>query len=184
MPLLEIEVDHRTFSNPHMEDGRMYAVFFMDVVKDDGQSELQGRAIFRDAEFIRIVAPGDKSNIVVREARDGDKQRFHRQYEMFKRGEKEQVVGTPLSQWPQITRAMAEEFKALGIMTVEHLADLRDDVKLKVGGAMNLSEMAKKWLAAASGRHEEIDNLQAQNADLLQRLAALEQQVNPQGAKK
>lgn len=166
----EYEADARTFQNINMEDGKLYAVFFKDVVKDEGKSEEMGRPIFRDTEFVRIVAPGDKTNVVVRPAREDDKRRFGRQYEAFKRGDAEQIIGTPLAQWPLMTRAQVEELRYFGVLTVEHLADLRDDVKTKIPGSVDLSKRAAQWLNASQG----VDTKVAEQAD---RIAALEDMV-------
>jgi len=167
MQVQEYEADARTFQNINMEDGKLYAVFFKDVVKDEGKSEEMGRPIFRDTEFVRIVAPGDKTNVVVRPAREDDKRRFGRQYDAFKRGDAEQIIGTPLAQWPLMTRAQVEEFRYFGVLTVEHLADLRDDVKTKIPGSVELSKRAKHWLDASQG----VDSKVAEQAE---RIAALE----------
>lgn len=168
----EYEHDARTFQNPNMEDGKLYAVFFMDTVKDEGASALANRPIFKDTEFVRIVAPGDKTNVVVRPAREDDRARFQRQYAAFKRGDAEQVVGTPLAQWPLITRAQVEEFKYLEIRTVEHLAAVRDDIKSRVPGMHELSQRAQQWLAAAKG--EDTEQLKRENEELKTRLDRLE----------
>ncbi len=170
----EYEIDHRTFQNVNLEDGKLYAVFFMDVTEDAAASQQAGRPIFKDTEFVRIVAPGDKTNVVCRPARQDDKARFAKQYAAFKRGDIEQVVGTPLKQWPAITRAMAEEFKHLGVLTVEHLADLRDDVKLRVPGAQDLSRRARAWLEATNGTDSKLIKVQEENNELRARLERLE----------
>lgn len=176
MQLAEYDVDPATFQNPHMEDNRVYAVFFSGVMKDDAASLDQGRPIFKDTEFVRIVAPGDKTNIVVRPARDSDRQRFPRQYAAFKRGESEQVIGTPLAQWSLISRAQAEEFRAVGVLTVEHLADLRDDIKMKFPGAMQLSQRAKDWIAA-SADSAVLSKLRAEREEQDERIAEMEKQI-------
>ena len=50
-----------------------------------------------------------------------DKARFAKQYAAFRAGksEDEQISGTPLREWPFLTRAQVEEFRYLGIRTVE-----------------------------------------------------------------
>jgi len=178
MQVQEYEADARTFQNINMEDGKLYAVFFKDVVKDEGQSEEMGRPIFRDTEFVRIVAPGDKTNVVVRPARTDDKQRFARQYEAFKRGDAEQIVGTPLAQWPLMTRAQVEEFRYFGVLTVEHLASLRDDVKMKMPGALDLSKRASAWLEASNGVGNKLAESDARASEQAARITALEELVH------
>lgn len=174
--LAEYDVDPATFQNPTMEDGRIYAVFFTDAVRDEHASNEQGRPIYKDTEFVRIVAPGDKTNVVVRPARDTDRNRFPRQYAAFKRGEQEQVVGTPLAQWPLMGRAQVEELKALGVITVEHLSQLRDDIKMKIPGAMQLSQRAKDWLTAATDSAL-LTKMRTEREEQDERIAELEKQI-------
>ncbi len=176
MALAEYEIDPATFQNTHLEEGRIYAVFFTDPLHDEAASLEQGRPIYRDTEFVRIVSPGDKTNVVVRPARNSDRDRFPRQYAAFKRGEPDQVVGTPLTQWSIISRAQSEEFKALGVMTVEHLSELRDDIKLKIPGALQLSQRAKDWLAASADSGV-LSKMRTEREEQDERIATLEKQL-------
>jgi hypothetical protein len=111
-------------------------------------------------------------------ARADDKQRFARQYEAFKRGDAEQIVGTPLAQWPLMTRAQVEEFRYFGVLTVEHLASLRDDVKMKMPGALDLSKRAAAWLEASNGVGNKLAESDARATEQATRIAALETLVH------
>lgn len=145
----EFEFDYRSFSNRQLEDNKLFVQFFSEAVQDDAKTEEQGRPIFRDAVFVRIVVPGDRNNIVVREADPADFRRFAAQYKAYQEGGEDAVVGTPLREWPFITRAQAEELRYLGVRTVEALAELSDAAKQKVAGLTTLSKRAQDWLATA-----------------------------------
>jgi hypothetical protein len=146
------EADVNLFSRQFAGDETLFVVFYMGVVKNEGRTVEEGRAIFDDVECVRIIVPGDKNNVVDRPAQPSDKQRFSRQYDLFKKGvaEEDQVSGTRLTDWPFLSRAQAEELRYLGIKTVEQIANVRDDITTKVPGLVSLKQNAGVWLAKAT----------------------------------
>lgn len=146
------EADVNLFSKQYAGDETLFVVFYMGVVKNEARSVEQGRAIFDDVECVRIIVPGDKNNVIDRPAQVSDKQRFSKQYDLFKKGvaEEDQVSGTRLTDWPFLSRAQAEELRYLGIKTVEQLASVRDDITTKVPGLVSLKQNAGVWLAKAT----------------------------------
>lgn len=146
------EADVNLFSKQYAGDETLFVVFYMGVIKNEGRSVEQGRAIFDDVECVRIIVPGDKNNVIDRPAQVSDKQRFGKQYDLFKKGvaEEDQVSGTRLTDWPFLSRAQAEELRYLGIKTVEQLANVRDDITTKVPGLTSLKQNAGVWLAKAT----------------------------------
>jgi hypothetical protein len=180
MSLAEIDYDHSLFTRERAGDEKLYVRFFSEVLPDIVQSELTGMRKFRDADMVQIVVPGDKSNIVVREARPDDIERFEKQYKAYKANAEEDLVGFPLSQWPLCTRAIVEELKYFGFRTVEHVAQASDTILSKHTGMRELQRRAVSWLAlqketapmeqlqtALEKRDEQIAALQAQVSQLL-----------------
>lgn len=155
-------------------DEKLLVIFHWDILKDDAASIEQGRPIYRDTEFIRIFVPGDKTNVIDRPVRLGDKTRFPKQYEAFKAGKDEdgQLDGTPLKDWPMVGRAQCAELHYFGIRTVEALADLRDDVCQKIPGLTSLKQTAGVWLQKAKSTAEaakiakQLDEFRATNEGL------------------
>ncbi len=135
------ETDVNLFSKQHAGDETLFVVFYMGIIKNESRSTEEGRAIFDDVECVRIIVPGDKNSVIDRPAQVSDKQRFLRQYELFKKGvaEEDQVSGTRLTDWPFLSRAQCEELRYLGIKTVEQLASVRDDITTKVPGVVTPS---------------------------------------------
>ncbi len=146
------ETDVNLFSKQHAGDETLFVVFYMGIIKNESRSTEEGRAIFDDVECVRIIVPGDKNSVIDRPAQVSDKQRFLRQYELFKKGvaEEDQVSGTRLTDWPFLSRAQCEELRYLGIKTVEQLASVRDDITTKVPGLVSLKQNAGVWLAKAT----------------------------------
>lgn len=137
-------------------DDKLFVVFHQDILKDEARSEEEGRPIFKDVEFIRIFIPGDKSNVIDRPVRPGDKTRFPKQYAAFRDGadEEAQLTGTPLKDWPMVGRSQVAEMAYFGIRTVEQLADVRDDVCFKIPGLTTLKQTAGVWLQKAKSTAE------------------------------
>lgn len=166
MSLQEADFDHRQFQQPQAGDERLFVQFYNSVVQDQEATKKEGRPIFKDCEWIRIQQPGNLLTTIERPVRPQDKARFPRQYQMFKvDAEAMQIEGTPLAEWPLITRAQVEEMKFFKILTVEHLAELSDAVCQKMMGVQSLKAKAKDWLATAKGTkgQKDIKALREQN---------------------
>lgn len=145
------ELDHNTFKpeRSNLEDDKLFVRFFIKAHQNTGKSEEAGRPIFDDAEYIQIMVPGDKENIIIRPVRPTDKERFARRYQAWKAtGVDGGVSGTPLELWPELTLGQIEEVKYFGIRTVEQMSELRDDVAMKVPGFMSLKQAAGRFVAA------------------------------------
>lgn len=145
-------------------DARLFVTFFNHPRKDEAKTLEEGRPIFNDEAYVRIMVPGDKDSIVIRPARDMDKQRFAKQWEAFSSGKTAEQEGTPLRAWPMITRSQVEELKFFGVHTVEQLADLADVHVQKFMGVGALKQQAQAYMQAAK-----------ESAPLVQLNAALEE---------
>lgn len=162
------------------QESNLFVSFYTDAIEMKAQSDKEGRPIFKDVPFIRIIVPGDTNNIIERMADDADKQRFPKAWARFQSSESQAQEGTPLEQWPQITRSLLKECKYFEIHTVEALAGISDAHIARMGmGFTELRTKAKAWLAAAQGTanltaqaaeneqlRKMIADLQAQMADL------------------
>lgn len=187
--------DPAMFTKANAGDDSLFVVFYMGTLKNEEKTIEAGRPIIDDIECCRIIVPGDKNNIVDRPATATDKQRFHKQYGLFKAGmkEDEQLSGTMLNEWPLLTRGQVEEFKYLGIRTVEQLAEVRDDIVSRVPGMVQLKQHAAVWLGKSKSaaeaakqakimtdQHAQIENLKEVVRDQGSRLEKL---MMSQGAK-
>lgn len=156
-------------------DSKLSVRFFLHPVMDQIKSEESGRPIFVEKEYIEIVVPGDKDNTVCRPVRGlpiPDAQRFSRQYQAFKSGLEQSVVGTPLTQWPGITRGQVEELRYFKVTTVEQLAEMPDTAAQNFAGLVTLRNAAKVYLERAAGNAVDV-KLQAALAEKDNQIAAL-----------
>lgn len=165
--------------------------FYIKSVKNNFRTETEGRPVFEDKEFVEILVPGDRKTVVDTLVKEEHKRRWPREYAAFKAGQEIPIEGTPLEEWPQITRSQVEELKFAHIRTIEQLAGLPDDAlnrSVSMGG-FALREKAQRHLealkgssqtealAAESARKDEIiADQKRQYEALLQRVAALEAQ--------
>lgn len=132
--------------------------------------------------FVRIMVPGDKTNIIDQPARDHHKARFPRQWLHFQmQGTDASVIGVPLSEWmkerPQdVTDMQVAELQILKFQTVEQVATASDTQLQRIGmGAAGLRNLARTYLqnrnALAAG--SELAETKRQLAQMQEQMAAL-----------
>lgn len=179
----------------YLGDAKLFVTFFLHPREDKEKTATEGRPMFKDEEYVRIMVPGDKDNVVIRPARDLDKQRFAKQYAAFQQGEGEIHEGTPLKAWPMMTRGQVEEMKFFGVYTVEQLADLADVHVGKFMALGNLKIQAQAFLQAAKDTapltqlNAAVEQKDAEIAALMQAVEELKEKVTDlekpkKGAKK
>lgn len=156
-------------------DARLHVHFFRKPVLQPGLSREEGRAIYREVDYVRILSPGDKLSIIERPVDEIDARRFADRYEKWKAGAGNVIEGTPLSSLPNMTPSKVEEYKFFNIHTVEQLAHAADSVGQKFFGFNDDKRRAAAFLEIAKGnapiekmneelkaRDTKIDELQAQ----------------------
>lgn len=118
-----------------------------DTAQNKFQSELHGRPLFDEVIFCEVITPGSRDSTPVFELervfcteaalppKRGIKYVEYEQFiDSFKRGENDiNLAGTPLKQWPEMTRSMASTLKAMNVFTLEALSVLPDQKLSQVG---------------------------------------------------
>lgn len=150
-----------------------------DVANADSQLHVEfyeyEKEPYKGKPFVRIMVPGDKTNIIDQPAREDHKRRFPRQWYHFQMANSaDQVVGMSLALWnkerpEELTDGQLIELGILKFQTVEQVARASDAQLQRVGmGASGLRERARSYLssknAAESGA--EMEALKAQVAQL------------------
>lgn len=136
-------------SQPSSENN-VFVEFYVDAVHMAAKSEQEGRPIYEDRPFVRILIPGDTGNIIETIAKDEHKQKYPQAWQRFQSAEKTGHSGTALEQWPQITRSQVKEAKYYEIHTVEQMSGLSDAHIAKLGmGFSDLRAKARAYLALA-----------------------------------
>jgi hypothetical protein len=163
-------------SNP---DSRLAVKFYKRPVKLENESIEQGRPIFQEFDFIKILVPGDALTEIDTYVTEAHKTRFPIQWAnyMNRQGSEIGFSGTPITEWPQISVSQAEELKGIKFHTVESIAHASDQQLQKIGmiagmSPHNFRERAKTFLNLASEsadiskREEEITQLKEENAKI------------------
>lgn len=153
------------------EDNDCRPVFKMVPVENKAKSREAGRPIYEEREYVEIIIPGSRNERPVRRVQDEDKERWPREYAAFKRNQEETQEGTPLEQWPRMTRSRVHELKAVGVFSVEDLAALSDQNLANVGpDARELRDNAKAFLGSDDDEKERlkarIEELESENEEL------------------
>ena len=176
-------------------DSRLAVQFYKRSVKQDIASDEAGRPIFKEFDFIRIMIPGDNLTEIDTYAQESHKQRFPRQWAHYQNqvSNHQDIIGTPLDQWPQVTRSQAEELLGLKFHTVESIADCSDQQLQRIGMVAGMSPhnfrlKAKAFLnlatdsAEVAQREAELQALKEENAKIKSeteaKLAAMQEQVS------
>lgn len=159
--------------------------FGLHPIEDAAATERAGRPVYRDEVFVKIVVPGDRTTVVLTKAKEEHKRRFPQAWAAYERREHQAVEGTPLEQWPAMSRALALTLKAAHIHTVEALAAVHD------GHLENLGWDAREWRAkakayldgaekgaAAQKLASENEVLRAQIAEMQSTLARLQERYD------
>lgn len=176
---MDTDLDPRDFTSREAADKKVFVKFFTKPVQNESKSASEGRPIFDEREYVEIRTPGQQSNVIQRPVTDMDRQRFRESYRQFKEGITEQLVGTPLSEVPFLTRSQVEELAYLRVRTVEHLADLNDSVCGQHVGLHKLKQTAKSYLDRALGQAP-LAELQAQLDQLKAELATSQATIQDQ----
>ena len=144
-------VNHEDFlsQNQKTQDESLMVRFFLKERKDEDKSLKEGRACFKEVEYVEIRIPGARAAQACRPATWRDKIRFERHYEAFKGRMEEPTEGTPLKEWPQISRSQAEELAFFNVKTVEALAGISDTHLNNFQSGYTLKQRAMEWLREA-----------------------------------
>jgi len=160
-------------------DSRLAVQFYKRSVKQDMASDEAGRPIFKEFDFVKIMIPGDNLTEIDTYAQESHKQRFPRQWAHYQNqvAGHQDIIGTPLEQWPQITRSQADELRGLKFHTVEAIADCSDQQLQRIGMVAGMSPhnfrlKAKAFLnlandsAEVAQRESELQALKEENAKI------------------
>jgi hypothetical protein len=164
---------------PKPGDEKLYVVFYMRTVPNGIETNKQGRPIYQEVPYVRIHVPGDKNNVIDTKVTNEHRGRFPRQWQQFERSQVQAAPdGTPLAEWPIITRSQAMELRHFGVLTVEQLAAMPDGLgQGRLMGFFDLRRKAAAWLKNAADNSAAVENakLKEQLADMQTQIARLVQ---------
>jgi hypothetical protein len=152
--------------------------FYMDAKLNTQKTENEGRPIYDDVPWIEIMQPGNKNTVIIRPANEMDIKRFPTHWRLWKErtSDAEIISGTPLSEWPGVTRGQVEELSFFNIKTVEQLANMADSNTGAMMGLVTLKQKAQKYLTVAK-EASTADALEAANRRIDELMALVQGKV-------
>lgn len=170
----------------HGDDAGLWVEFERKPIQNNSKSTEAGRPIFDEFDYINIVVPGGKTK-VSRKATEEDKKRFQAHWELYQRkingASGDKVIGTPIDQWNALSVSQVHEMRAIGIMTVDQIANLNDAGIQAIGmGGRELKAKAQAFISQASG-NAEFESLAAENERLAEQLALQKVQFDDMAAR-
>ena len=154
--VLASDANNPQFVGAHNPDAALVVKFYSKAVHQPFKSEKEGRPIYEDVDYIQIFTPGNQLNIIDTPVRTEHRARFAQQWAHYQAGKGSGMeMGTPVNQWPFLSAAQAEEFRAVKFFTVEQLANAAAVQLQSLGmiGGMNpmvIRERAKAFLGQAA----------------------------------
>jgi hypothetical protein len=149
-------------SDEHNADSRLQVRFYKRAIQQEDASAEAGRPIFKEFDFVHICVAGDTLTEIDTYALEQHKQRFPLHWAAYqnKLGADDQgYEGTPLTEWPLVSKSQAEELRAMKFHTVEAVANASDQQLQRIGMAAGMSpyafrDKAKAFLNLASNAAE------------------------------
>lgn len=142
--------------------------FYSRPMINEFQSAQAQRPIYEPFDFVKIWTPGNTLNIIDTVVREDHKQRFPLQWQAYQNRSGADIdtrmTGTPVTEWPRITREQAEELRGMKFFTVEAIANASDAQLQGIGMVAGMSafafrDEAKRFLhvAEAAAKLSEAD---------------------------
>lgn len=195
--MLASDMNNPQFTGAVDPDAVMIARFYKRAVQNKFLSKKEGRPIFEDQIFCEYYPAGNTLLRMDVPAHEAHKQRFARQwaYYVSTQGGDSREVGTPLTSWPLLSPADAENLRGAKFNTVENIAAASDGQLQALGMGVAgmaphvLRTRAQAFLGAAQDtalpqkQAEDIEALKKQVADLTALLQA-QPAAKPKKAKK
>ena len=165
-------------------DARLQVRFYKRPVQQEHETQEAGRPIFKEFDFVHICVAGDTLTEIDTYVLNSHKQRFPQQWANYQNrvgANDDQVIGTPVAEWPLVSKSQAEELRAMKFHTVESIAGASDQQLQRMGMAAGMSpyafrDKAKAFLNLATTAAETDKREQELNA-LREELAKKEQET-------
>ena len=165
-------------SDEQNADSRLQVRFYKRPVQQEQETLEAGRPIYKEFDFVHICVAGDTLTEIDTYVLASHKTRFPIQWANYQNrlgSDDQEIVGTPVSEWPLVSKSQAEELRAMKFYTVESIANASDQQLQRMGMAAGMSpyafrDKAKSYLnlaqdsAETDKRAQEINNLKEELA--------------------
>ena len=171
-------------SDEQNADSRLQVRFYKRAIQQDDASAEAGRPIFKEFDFVHICVAGDTLTEIDTYALEQHKKRFPLHWAAYQNklgNDNQGYEGTPLSEWPLVSKSQAEELRAMKFYTVESVAGASDQQLQRIGMAAGMSpyafrDKAKSFLNLATASAE-TDKREQEINELKEELAKKEEET-------
>jgi hypothetical protein len=149
-------------SDENNADARLQVRFYKRPVQQEAETLASGRPIYKEFDFVHICVAGDTLTEIDTYVLQSHKTRFPIQWANYQNRigkDDQEVIGTPVAEWPLVSKSQAEELRAMRFYTVESIAGASDQQLQRMGMAAGMSpyafrDKAKSFLNLASDSAE------------------------------
>ena len=149
-------------SDENNADSRLQVRFYKRPVQQEAETLALGRPIYKEFDFVHICVAGDTLTEIDTYVLQSHKTRFPIQWANYQNRigkDDQEVIGTPVAEWPLVSKSQAEELRAMRFYTVEAIAGASDQQLQRMGMAAGMSpyafrDKAKSFLNLASDSAE------------------------------
>jgi hypothetical protein len=149
-------------SDEQNADARLQVRFYKRPVQQEAETLASGRPIYKEFDFVHICVAGDTLTEIDTYVLQSHKTRFPIQWANYQNRigkDDQEVIGTPVAEWPLVSKSQAEELRAMRFYTVEAIAGASDQQLQRMGMAAGMSpyafrDKAKSFLNLASDSAE------------------------------
>lgn len=169
---------HEMAEGVRSSEAGLTATFYARPIQDVARSEVEGRPVFVEHDYIKVLIPHDNKTVVDREVNDNDKQRWPKGWQAYQDGRTGEIVGTPLNEWNFLTATQRMELQAQGIQSVEELANMADGHMGKLGpNGRQICERARQFIEGGDKLESQLrGEIQSRDTEIAELIAVKEQQ--------
>lgn len=168
-------------SDEQNADSRLQVRFYKRAVQQEAETLAAGRPIYKEFDFVHICVAGDALTEIDTYVIPQHITRFPIQWAQYQNrlgADDQEIVGTPLNEWPLVSKSQAEELRGMKFHTVEAIANASDQQLQRIGMAAGMSpyafrDKAKAFLSRAT-TDAEADKREQEIAALKEEIAKKE----------
>lgn len=139
-------------SDEQNADSRLVVRFYKRAVQQETETLAAGRPIYKEFDFVHICVAGDALTEIDTYVTPQHITRFPIQWAQYQNrlgADDQEIVGTPLNEWPLVSKSQAEELRGMKFHTVEAIANASDQQLQRIGMAAGMSPYAFRDKAKA-----------------------------------
>jgi hypothetical protein len=174
---MDVEGFDTSYLDPAKQRDTAVPKFYVRSVRNESLSKKSGQAVYEDREFVRIMVPGDKLNVIDTEVSEHHVRRWPGWYKSFKENKEHKPEGFPITAWAIATPALISTLADMNVHTVEQLAGLPETALPRFPEIMRIQGLARELLKSKEDA-QVISRLQHAKSELEGRIEMQDETIN------